>query len=156
MPIAQTLQRYLADKHADYQLVAHEPTNSSMRTAQACHIPGDRLAKGVLLRDDTGYALAVLPASHHIRLAELQKQFGDDVVLASEREIVDLFEDCVRGAIPALGECYGLDLLVDDSIEEQPEIYFEGGDHVTLIRMSHAQFAKLTAQARHGCFSVHH
>ena len=156
MPIAQTLQRYLAAKHADYQLIAHEPTNSSIGTAEACHIPGDRLAKAVLLRDETGYALAVLPASHHIRLAELQKQFGDDVVLATEREIAELFEDCARGAIPALGECYGLDLLVDDSIEEQPDVYIEAGDHATLIRMSHAQFAKLTAGARHGTFSVEH
>jgi Ala-tRNA(Pro) deacylase len=47
-------------------------------------------------------------------------------------------------------------MVVDDSIEEQPEIYFEGGDHATLVRMSRRQFADLTAAARHGRFSVHH
>jgi Ala-tRNA(Pro) deacylase len=46
-------------------------------------------------------------------------------------------------------------MLVDDSIEKQPEVYFEAGDHGTLIHMSHAQFATLTATARHGRFSVH-
>jgi Ala-tRNA(Pro) deacylase len=156
MAIALTLERYLDTKHVKYDVIAHEPTNSSRQTAEACHIPGDRLVKGVLLRDEVGYALAVLPASHHIRLSELRRQFGDDVDLATEREIADLFQDCVRGAIPALGECYGLDVVVDDSIEEQPEVYFEGGDHATLVHMSHAQFADLTATARHGCFSVHH
>lgn len=156
MAIALTLERYLDTKHVKYDVIAHEPTNSSRQTAEACHIPGDRLAKAVLLRDEVGYALAVLPASHHIRLSELRRQFGDDVDLASEREIADLFQDCVRGAIPALGECYGLDVVVDDSIEEQPEVYFEGGDHATLVHMSHAQFAGLTATARRGCFSVHH
>jgi Ala-tRNA(Pro) deacylase len=156
MAIAQTLQKYLAAKRVKYDVVAHEPTNSSMRTAETCHIPGDRLAKAVLLRDEMGYALAVLPASHHIRLSELQRQFGDDVRLASEREIVELFQDCVRGAIPAVGECYGLDLVVDDSIDEQPEVYFEGGDHSTLVHMSRAQFAGLTATARHGSFSARH
>jgi Ala-tRNA(Pro) deacylase len=45
-------------------------------------------------------------------------------------------------------------MIVDDSIEEQPEVYFEAGDHATLIHMSHAQFATLTATARHGRFSV--
>jgi Ala-tRNA(Pro) deacylase len=109
-----------------------------------------------LLRDEVGYALAVLPASHHIRLAELRRQFGDDVALASEHEVEDLFQDCERGAVPAVGECYGLDMVVDDSIEEQPEIYFEGGDHETLVRMSRGQFANLTAAARHGRFSAHH
>ena len=56
---------------------------------------------------------------------------------------------------PPVGECYGLDTVVDDSIEEQPEVYLEGGDHATLVHMSHAQFAALTATARHSCFSVH-
>ena len=105
MAIPKTLKNYLTKKHAEYDVIAHEPTNSSRQTAEACHIPGDRLAKAVLLRDEVGYALAVFPASHHIRLSELRRQFGDAVDLASEREIADLFQDCVRGAIPALGEC---------------------------------------------------
>ena len=156
MAIALTLERYLDAKSVKYDVIAHQPTNSSGETAEVCHIPGDRLAKGVLLRDEVGYALAVLPASHHIRLSELRRQFGDDVDLATEGEIEDLFQDCVRGAIPAIGECYGLDMVVDDSIEEQPEVYFEGGDHATLVHMTHAQFAKMTAASRHGSFSVHH
>jgi Ala-tRNA(Pro) deacylase len=154
MAIALTLQKYLAAKGIRYDLVTHNPTRSSMKTAEACHVPGDRVAKGVLLRDQTGYALAVLPASHHIRFSALRSQVGDDVRLASEYEAAELFEDCTRGAFPAVGDCYGLDMIVDDSIEEQPEVYFEAGDHATLIHMSHAQFATLTATARHGRFSV--
>ncbi len=156
MAIAKTLQKYLTDKHAEYDVVPHEPTNSSMRTAAACHIPGDRVAKAVLLRDDMGYAVAVLPASRHIRLSDLKAQFGDDVRLASEREIVELFSDCARGAIPALGECYGLDTVIDASIEDQPDIYIEAGDHATLVHMSQEQFADLTATAQHGSFSTRH
>ena len=156
MAIAKTLQKYLTSKRVKYDVIAHEPTNSSMRTAEACHISGDRLAKAVLLRDEMGYVIAVLPASHHIRLADLRQQFGDDVRLASEREIVELFQDCARGAIPALGECYGLDTVIDDSIEDQPEIYIEGGDHATLVHMSQEQFAGLTSTALHGRFSTRH
>ena len=132
-------------------MIAHASTSSS----EACRVSGDRVAKAVLLRDEIGYALAVLPASHHIRFSELRRQFGDDVSLATEREAAELFQDCTRGAIPPVGECYGLDVIVDDSIEDQPEVYFEGGDHGTLVHMSHAQFANLTATARHGCFSAH-
>ena len=156
MPIAQTLKKYLTKKRVKYDVIAHEPTNSSMRTAEACHIPGDRLAKAVLLRDEMGYAIAVLPASRHIRLSDLKRQFGDDVRLASEREIAELFQDCARGAIPALGECYGLDTVIDASIEDQPEIYIEGGDHATLVHMSQEQFAGLTSTAQHGRFSTRH
>ena len=155
MAIALTLQKYLDAKNVRYDLMSHKPTSSSMETAEVCHVSGDCIAKGVLLRDETGYALAVLPASHHIRFSALKSQLGEDVELASEYEAAELFQDCTRGALPAVGECYGLDMIVDDSIEKQPEVYFEAGDHGTLIHMSHAQFAALTAAARHGSFSVH-
>ena len=154
MTIAPTLQRYL-DQNVTYEAISHAPTLSSMRTAEACHISGDGLAKGIVLRRDGGYMLAVLPASHHIRLAELRRQIGDDVDLADEMEIDQLFRDCAHGAVPPVGECYGLDVIVDDSIQEQPEIYLESGDHETLLHMSQAQFAQVIAQARHGRLSVH-
>lgn len=155
MAIALTLERYLDARNVEYDVIPHAPTYSSLETVETCRIPGSRLAKGVLLRDEVGYALAVLPASHHIRLAELRRQFGDDVGLASADEVEDLFQDCARGAVPAVGECYGLDMVVDESIGEQPEIYFEGGDHA-LVRVSRRHFADLTTGARHGRFSVHH
>ena len=62
---------------------------------------------------------------------------------------------CALGAVPPVGECYDLDVIVDDSIEEQPDVYLEGGDHTTLVHLDHAQFARLMAEARHGRFSVH-
>ena len=98
MAIVATFQRYL-DQHVMYDVIAHGPTMSAMRTAEACHIPGDCLAKGVVLRDDSGYMLAVLPATHHIRLRDLRLQFGNDVDLAGEGEIDKLFHDCAHGAI---------------------------------------------------------
>ena len=38
--------------------------------------------------------------------------------------------------MPPVGECYGLDVIVDDSIDTRREIYMEGGDHATLIRLN--------------------
>ena len=156
MAIAPTLQKYLTDHHIKYDVIAHQPTMSSMRTAEACRISGDYLAKGVVLRDRSGYILAILPASHQIHLSDLRTQLGDHVDLATEQEIEQLFRDCDRGAVPPVGECYGLDVIVDASIAEQPEIYFEAGDHATLVHIGQAEFARLTAQARHGRFSTHH
>jgi Ala-tRNA(Pro) deacylase len=154
MTIAPTLQKYL-DRNVTYDVLTHEPTMSSTRTAQACHISGDCLAKAVVLRHNGGYVLAVLPASHHIQLADLKSQIGDDLELADEKDIRRLFPDCALGAIPAVGECYELDVIVDDSIEDQPDVYLEAGDHATLVHMDRAQFARLMAEARHGRFSVH-
>jgi len=155
MSIAPTLQRYLAAENIQYDEIPHEPTMSSTRTAQACHVSGDSLAKGVVLRRDSGYMLAVMPASHHLDLSELRTRVGHDVDMATEAEINRLFADCANGAVPAVGACYGLDLVIDDSIDKQPEIYVEAGDHRTLLHLDRAQFARLTVNALHGRISVH-
>ena len=155
MSIAPTLQKYLAAENVQYEEILHELSMSSTRTAEACHISGDRLAKGIVLRRDGEYMLAVMPASHHLRLSELRTKLGDNVDMADETEINQLFRDCAHGAVPAVGKCYGLDIIVDDSIEAQPEIYMEAGDHQTLLHLTHAQFARLTANAPHGRFSAH-
>jgi Ala-tRNA(Pro) deacylase len=155
MTVAPILARHLANQNIKYDVIAHEPTMTSSHTAQACHISGDRVVKGIVLRGDGVYTLAVLPASRRIRMTDLKARISPDVALASEAEIDRLFRDCVLGAVPPVGPCYGLDVIVDDSIQEQPDVYLEGGDHVTLIHMSSAQFARLTAGAPHGRFSVH-
>jgi Ala-tRNA(Pro) deacylase len=154
MSIAPSLQRYL-DQTITYEVIPHEPTVSSTRTAEVCQVSGDRLAKGIVLRRDGGYLLAVLPASHRLHLQDLRTHIGDSVKLATEDEIAQLFSDCERGAIPAVGECYGLDVIVDDSIDAQPDVYIEGGDHATLIHMDHGEFARINAEAMRGRFSVH-
>ena len=51
MPVAPTLQKYL-DQTVTYEMISHDPTMSSTRTAEACHVPGDCVAKGVVLRRD--------------------------------------------------------------------------------------------------------
>ena len=76
MAISPTFQRYLATKNIVYDIVVHEPTKSAMRTAEACRVSGDRVAKAVVLRDEYGYVLAILPASHQIRLDDLRRQLG--------------------------------------------------------------------------------
>jgi Ala-tRNA(Pro) deacylase len=155
MSIAPTLRKYLTAENIQYDEISHQLTMTSTRTAEASHVSGDRLAKAIVLRRDSGYMLAVLPTSHHLRMSDLRARFGDDIDLANEHEVNRLFADCVHGAVPAVGRCYGLDVIVDDSIEMQPEIYMEAGDHQTLLHLNQAQFARLNGSALHGRFSAH-
>lgn len=155
MSIAPTLRKYLAAENIQYDEIPHELTMMSTRTAEACHVSGDRLAKAIVLRRDGGYMLAVLPTSHHLRISDLRAKFGNDFDMANEHEVNRLFADCAHGAVPAVGICYGLDVIVDDSFQTQPEIYMEAGDHKTLLHLSHAEFARLTANALRGRFSAH-
>ncbi len=155
MTIPATVQRYLEQEGIDYEVVEHPRTMSSTRTAQAGHISGERLAKAVVLRSEGGFTMAVLPACCHIRLGEIQDCLERPVGLATESEVGQLFGDCELGAIPPMGKPYGMEMIVDDSLIEQPDVYLEAGDHMSLIHVNAMAFQRLTAEARHGRFSRH-
>jgi Ala-tRNA(Pro) deacylase len=154
MSIALTLRQYLDDQGFEYDLVTHTRTESSADTAEAGGVPGECLAKGVVVKRDKGFLLAVVPASRHIDLDELGRWLKQPVELASEVEIGSLFPDCEDGAIPPVGYAYGLRAVVDDSLDGQKDIWFEGGDHETLVHMSGPQFHRLMAKVPHEHFSA--
>ena len=49
MTIARKLNQYLRDQDADYEVIAHDPTQSAMETARTCRVPAAKMAKAVLL-----------------------------------------------------------------------------------------------------------
>jgi|KBSSwiS6_1023812.scaffolds.fasta_scaffold27259_2 Ala-tRNA(Pro) deacylase len=153
MTIAPKLRHYLDALDADYELIEHSPTRSAMQNAAICHIPPERLAKAVLLDTADDYLLAVLPSDRRVDLSELRSELGRKPRLADEDEVALIFDDCSVGAVPPLGFGYGIATIVDDSLERQPDVYFEGGDHASLLHMDQAEFARLTRPARHGQFS---
>ncbi len=107
-----------------------------------------------MLNDGGRYKLAVLPASHHLQLSDLRTEIGHEIHLATEPEAAEVFPDCALGAVPPVGACYGLGVIIDTSIDQQQELYFEGGDHATLVHVNGAEFAQLNPQAQHGSFSA--
>lgn len=155
MTMATTVQRYLANNGIQYDTLSHDETMTASEAAGSCHVPGDCVAKAVVLKSDGGYVLAVIPASHHLRMGALRESLDELVGLATEAEIGPLFPDCEEGAVPALGAAYGLPMMVDDSLADRADIYFEGGDHRTMIHLSGDQFRRLTKDAPHGRFSAH-
>jgi Ala-tRNA(Pro) deacylase len=68
MTIAPTLATYLEQAGIQPEVLTHPHSPSASRSAEASHVSGNRVAKAVLLKDETGYLLAVLPASRHLRL----------------------------------------------------------------------------------------
>lgn len=153
MTVAPKLRLYLDALDLDYELIEHSPTRSAMHNAMICHIPPDRIAKAVLLDTPDDYLLAVLPSDRRIGLADLQSELGQRPRLADEDELAFIFDDCAVGAIPPLGFGYGIATIVDESLDAKPDVYFEGGDHVSLVHMNQTEFARLTRAARHGRFS---
>ena len=155
MSFGQKFKEYLLDSRVDFNLVEHRRTGSSSQTAQAAHIPGDRLAKAVVLQHDGGYVLAVVPSTHRVELGTLERTLGCKLNIATEADVETIFRDCAVGAVPPTGLAYDLETLVDEELDKLPEVYFESGDHRTLVHVTGDGFRELMAEAQHTLFSHH-
>jgi Ala-tRNA(Pro) deacylase len=155
MSFGRKFKQYLLDSRVSFNLIEHRRTGSSSQTAQAAHIPGDRLAKAVVLQHDDGYVLAVVPSTHRVELGTLERTLGCKLNIATEHEIGRIFGDCMLGAVPPTGPAYDLETLVDEELDKLPEVYFESGDHRTLVHVTGAGFRQLMTEAQHTQFSHH-
>ncbi len=153
MSIASTVKWFLDSHQVSYEILQHPHTSSSAETADAAYIWGDQLAKSVVLEDERGYVMAVLPASHRVDLKKLRHQLHRNLEFASEEELGEIFSDCEIGAIPPLGAAYGIPVVYDDYLARLGSVYFEAGDHEDLVYMGGAEFLHMLAGAPHGRFA---
>jgi len=57
--------------------------------------------------------------------------------------------------LPPLGLAYGIDSILDQSLADAPDVYFEAGDHQALVYVSGGEFLKVMANAPRGQISHH-
>ncbi len=155
MAMAKTIKQYLDAHGVKYDLLTHQHTSSSMHTAQAAHIPGNQLAKSVVLKDSKGYLLAVLPATYHLDIRRLNEWLERNLDMVPEDDLPGLFTDCEPGAVPPIGSAYGMDTVLDEELARQSDIYFEAGNHRELIHVDAEQFSYIEGRARRGRFGRH-
>jgi Ala-tRNA(Pro) deacylase len=154
MSIPSHLSSYLDQRGARYEVSTHGHSRSSLETARCANVSPGQLAKSVILEDEDGCVMAVVPADKMIMLGEFSRFVGRHrLKLAGEARITALFDDCDPGAIPPVGMAWGVPTIVDDELETNDVVYMEGGDHERLLRMSHEQFHALMRAQPHGSFS---
>ena len=155
MAIATTLANYLGQSDVAYAVMKHRHSSSSLDTAEAAHVSGEQIAKPVVLKDEQGFVMAVIPATCKARLGVISRMMNRNLGLASESDFARLFEDCEVGAVPAMGQAYNMEMIWDDELALVPDVYCEAGDHEILIEMSCKQFKELMKESQHGQISTH-
>ncbi len=153
MAIAQTLINYLEERGVNYSLVEHKHTATAVGSARASHLPAHQVAKAVVLRDDAGYVVSVLPANHSLEIGWVNEELKRNLKLAEEKEFKALFEDCEPGAVPALGDAYGIQVIWDDELQYTADVYIEAGDHEHLIWLERRDFRSLMSALPHTIIS---
>lgn len=150
MSVTATLDSYLHNKSCDYDTVTHSPSTTACESALYSAVPMKQVIKAVLLHDHNHYMLAAIPAMNKVMLTQIEQITGCRTELATEAEIGRIFGDCEIGAVPAIGQAYGLDVIWDDSLTDDEDLYIEAGDHRNLIHLKREQFKSLMKNNPHG------
>jgi len=143
MGIPKQLIDCLDQNKVRYEILHHSEAVTAQRIAQAEHIKGRHQAKVVILKSGDQHLMVVLPADHHIDPEKIEKAIGKPVSFSKENEFKSLFPDSAVGAMPPLGNLYGLPTYVDKHLAEQDYIVFEAGTHTEAIKMSYSDYEKI-------------
>jgi Ala-tRNA(Pro) deacylase len=153
MAILSSLQRLLDANHVPYEVHAHRTAMTAAEIAAADHVPRSEVAKVVVLRSGERFLLAVLPAGRQLDLDRFRTLAGDpELRLASEGEFAGIFPACELGAIPPIGDLWGLPVWVDDALGREAETVFSGGNHHETVHVAYRDFVRL-AKPTFGEFS---
>ena len=152
MTIAATVKSHIEGRGVAYEMIAHPATGSSHETAEAAHVDEGHIAKAVILKDHAGAVMVVVPGDSWVKLPAVEKELDREMALADEKAAAGYFPDCDTGAIPPLGPAYGMETLVDRTLTSLAYVYFESGDHRSLLKVKSGDFLELLAGVRLGYF----
>jgi len=106
MPVKK-LKDFLDKENIKYVTIYHSVAYTAQEIAASVHVKGKEMAKTVMVKLDGKMAMAVLPASHQVDFEHLKRASGvQDSMLATEKELKDLFPGCDIGAMPPFGNLY--------------------------------------------------
>ena len=138
------IKEYLDHHQIKYVVISHSLAYTAQGVAALTHISGKEVAKTVIVKIDGTLVMAVVPASCHVDLRLLKAAAGaNTVAVAAEEEFKDRFPDCETGAMPPLGNLYGMPVFADESLTHDEEIAFNAGSHRELIRMAWEDLERL-------------
>jgi len=151
MSTSITVRRYLDTQDVRYTIVQSPiDANGRWRSELAGDMDPVTVARAIILKDVNGLVMAVLPVTHRLRLDALNRQLHRSLKPAAEQDYRGVFADCAAGILPALGEAYGFETVIDDSLLDQDHVYVASGNDGELVRISGEDYQLLHSNAWYG------
>ena len=143
MPV-ETLKNFLDENGVKYVTIKHSIAYTAQQIAESAHIPGDELAKTVMVKLDGRLAMAVLRGTDKVDLDLLRGAAGAKTAeLAGEVQFQGEFPGVELGAMPPFGNLYDMPVYVDEGLTQDRVIAFNAGTHSELIQLAYADFQRL-------------
>ena len=155
MECKEKLEDYLRTNKVAFEEQHHPVAYTAQETAASGHVSGKMMAKVVMILADGNLVMLALPAPYRVDLDRVAAMLGaKEARLAKEDEFAAAFPRCEVGAMPPLGNLYGLDVYVDKTLAEDECIVFQACTHMDTMSIRYSDFAKLV-QPKVGDFARH-
>jgi Ala-tRNA(Pro) deacylase len=135
----------------DYDLHEHPLAFTARETARVEGLDPHAFAKTLAVgRSDGRRALVVLEACDNVDLNAVSRLLDTDRVrLLTEVELLDLAPACDVGALPPIGDLFGVPVYADAALLDVERITFHAGSHRHAVRMGRRDWER-TARVRYG------
>jgi Ala-tRNA(Pro) deacylase len=144
MKCKERMEEYLRENDVAFEVETHAQAFTMQEVAAALHVPGNQVAKVVIICADDRKVMLVLPAPYRMNIDLVRDMVGARKArLAKEEEFADLFPDCATGAMPPFGNLYGVPVYVDRSMGEEPDMVFRVGTHRETMKIAYEDFVRL-------------
>ena len=135
---------FLRDRGIGYEKHTHPVTYTAQGLANVEHVSGYVVAKPVVVKGDSGYAMCALAAPKHVNLHRVAEVLHEsDVRLATEAEMAELFPECELGAEPPAGALFGLRTIMDTQLAEGEYLVMQAGTHREAIKMRRSDWERI-------------
>jgi Ala-tRNA(Pro) deacylase len=136
---------WLASHDVEYEIHEHPVSFTARETAHAEGVDPATFAKVVAVATDTGRALLVVGALDHVDMRKARSLLkAHEVRLLTEEEVGQLAPGCDVGALPALGQLFGVPMYADYAVRDDAEISFNAGSHRFTVRVDRAHWERTT------------
>jgi Ala-tRNA(Pro) deacylase len=144
MECRDRLEDYLRENGVPFEVQHHPRAITAQEVAATEHVPGQMLAKVVMVLADGEMVMLTLPAPYQVDLEKVGKVLGaEEARLAEEEEFEVIFPDCEVGAMPPFGNLYELPVYVEEALAEDETIFFRAGTHTDTMSVRYADFEQL-------------
>ncbi|EKD49907.1 MAG: YbaK/prolyl-tRNA synthetase associated region [uncultured bacterium] len=161
MPILPKLQKFLEERKAKYDLLAHRKVYTTYDAAQTQKENLKRIAKTLFVKADSGYVFVVVPGDKRFDQVKLKKLINDarrkeakekgekpklvkKIKLTSESMIKKHVTKKV-GALAPFGQLYKLATYYDKGLDRSKKILLNAGSFTESLEMTPAEYKRLEA-----------
>lgn len=138
------LCEHIASAQLQQRAVHHAPAFSAQRRAHYLKESGRRVVKSVLVESDSQQVLLLLPACAAIRGEVVSENLGEQQLrFVAADGIHRRFTDCEVGMVPGFGTPFGLPVLMDCSLRDEPYFLVPGWTSCLSYKLAPAEFEAL-------------